>query len=195
MKRVGVLGGTFDPIHIGHLIIAEEVRTKFTLNKILFIPSAYPPHKEGQDVTPVHLRYRMTVLATQGNPSFEVSSIELDRPGKSYTVDTLKVLRSSLEKETDIYLIIGGDEALDIASWRRPDEIFDLCGVIVVNRPGYDVNVLGERWKARMTFTFVPQIDISSTRIREKVRRGESIKYLVPDSVESYIKEQGLYRP
>lgn len=198
-KRVGILGGTFDPIHVGHLMMAEAVRGEYRLDEILFIPAASPPHKEGQRITPAAHRYLMTVLATLSNPRFRVSDIEMKRPGPSYTIDTVYELRYQFP-QTAFYFIIGTDVIAEIATWDRVEELLTLCPFIAASRPGEEPDLvrlrreLGALGEARIHPVTTPELEISSTDIRQRVRRGASIRYIVPDAVEQYIYKEGLYR-
>jgi len=191
-QRLGVLGGTFNPITIAHLIIAEQVSEVRRLDKVLFIPARVPPHKAGSDVAPAADRYRMTILATRSNPRFEVSRIELDRPGKSFTKDTLRELLD-MYPGTDLFYIIGSDAVAELSTWREPELVLKLARFLVVERPGHDMSLLEERYKKSVDIVPVVGLDISSSDIRERVRQGRSIKYLVPAKVEEYIREKGLY--
>ncbi len=197
-KRVGILGGTFDPIHVGHLMMAEAVRNEYHLDKILFIPTGNPPHKHG-DVTSAEHRYMMTMLATCSNPFFEVSDIEMKREGLSYSVDTVRALQRE-HKDTDYFFIIGTDIVKTIATWERIDELLSICEFIAAQRPGSDASAetlraeLGEIGETRIHALATPELEISSTDIRSRVRRGYSIKYVVPPSVEQYIAKYHLYK-
>ncbi len=192
------MGGTFDPIHYGHLLAAEEARFRFALSQVLFVPCGIPPHKKPYEVTPAEHRYAMTVLATADNPYFRVSRIEIDRPGPSYSVDTVRLLREQFGGETELFFITGLDAVLEILTWRNPDDLIRLCQLIAVTRPGYDAHrlreVLPPHYLERVHLLVIPGMDISSTMIRERVRRGEPIRYLTPDAVCDYIAKHGLYR-
>ena len=198
-KRVGILGGTFDPIHVGHLMMAEAVRGEYHLDEILFIPAASPPHKQGQRITSAAHRYLMTVLATSSNPHFLVSDIEMKRPGPSYTIDTVYELRERFPK-TEFYFIIGTDVIAEIATWDRVEELLTLCQFIAASRPGQEPDLarlrreLGALGEVRIHPVTTPELEISSTDIRQRVQRGASIRYIVPDAVEQYIYKEGLYR-
>lgn len=198
-KRVGILGGTFDPIHVGHLMMAEAVRGEYRLDEILFIPAASPPHKQGQRITAAAHRYLMTVLATLSNPHFLVSDIEMNRSGPSYTIDTIYALREQFP-HTAFSFIIGTDVIAEIATWDRVEELLTLCPFIAASRPGEEPDLvrlrreLGALGEARIHPVTTPELEISSTDIRRRVRRGASIRYIVPDAVEQYIYKEGLYR-
>jgi nicotinate-nucleotide adenylyltransferase len=201
--RIGIMGGTFDPIHYGHLIAAEEAKDKFAMDKVLFIPSGDPPHKKNYKVTPAELRYAMTLLATVGNPKFDVSRIEINRKGYSYTIDTLREIRENCP-EADYYFITGADAILDILSWKDPKELLRLCKFIAATRPGYCLNQLDRvmaklgygSWREEKLISIleIPAVSISSTEIRLRVQNGQSIRYLVPDEVLQFIMKNKLYR-
>lgn len=200
-RRIGISGGTFDPVHYGHLVIAEEAREAFRLEKILFIPSGNPPHKAGRDVTPARHRYEMVRRAVRDNPYFEVSGIEINREGSSYTMDTLRELRGVYGENTDFYFIIGADIIPELTTWKYFEQVFGMCEFIAALRPGYnkdalikEVEYLENNYRARIHIFGSLLIGVSSTMVRERVRKGRTIKYLVPGSVEEYIREKGLYR-
>jgi nicotinate-nucleotide adenylyltransferase len=215
--RLGILGGTFNPIHYGHLAAAEEVRNRLKLDRILFIPSSLPPHKLEEDVPSAVQRMDMVRLATGDNPSFEPSDIEIKRGGRSYTIDTIEALRR-VYPDTELYFITGLDSFLEIQTWHEWDRILTLCGFVVLSRPGYRFADLAKIDFMRSTakeldgldrgdlrqamvrsgvFTVyletIPLYDISSTDIRGRVKAGDSIKYLLPDAVETYIIKNKLY--
>ncbi len=192
-----MLGGTFDPIHLGHLIVAEHVRTLLELEKVLLIPAGQPYLKEGNEVTEVHHRLAMVKLAVTANPYFEVSSMEINRSGPTYTIDTLEALHKEKPKPLDIFFIMGMDLLQEISLWRQPERILDLCTVVAVERPGFtesDLDSIAEGSARRVLRIEGPFIDISATGLREDVARGVSIKYRVPQEVEEYIQANGLYR-
>jgi len=202
-KRLGIFGGTFNPIHVGHLIIAEAAREQYALQKILFIPSAHPPHKEERHVISAHHRYQLVSLAIAGNPFFEVSDVEIKREGPSYSVETLKFLRQTQTEPTDYFFIIGADSIPELRTWKNVEELARLCTFLVVPRPDWDISHtckgdLGlPKWVVDELLTHVvcaPLIGISSTDVRDRVGRGLSIKYLVPPPVEEYILQNALYR-
>ncbi|EAX48087.1 nicotinate (nicotinamide) nucleotide adenylyltransferase [Thermosinus carboxydivorans Nor1] len=198
--RIGIMGGTFDPIHIGHLVTAEAVRIEFGLDKVLFIPAANPPHKQHAQVTPAIHRYIMTVMATYSNPSFFVSPIELERPGPSYTIDTVRALIDQYGEKSDFYFITGADAIADLPTWKDIDELLGLCHFVAATRPGCIsmidavIRRFGAKGRQRIHRLATPELEISSTDIRERVKLGRSIKYIVPESVEQYILKEGLYR-
>lgn len=200
-KRLGVMGGTFDPIHVGHLIAAECAREALALDEVLFVPAGDPPHKENSQVTPAEHRYTMTLLATVTNPRFAVSRIELDRRGKSFTVDTIEALKAQLPAETEVYFILGSDSMADVPKWHRPERLLSLCHFIVVGRPGWDrsaveasLGPLYEPHRERIHPIDIPEVAVSSSEIRARVRAGRSIRYLTPDLVVQYIEERSLYK-
>ncbi|MBP2649641.1 MAG: nadD [Firmicutes bacterium] len=198
-QKTGIMGGTFDPIHVGHLVTAEAVRIEYGLDKVLFIPAGNPPHKQDTGVTPAIHRYIMTVMATYSNPHFFVSPIEIDRAGPSYTIDTIRALNTQYGEQTDFYFITGADAVVDLPTWENIDEILNLCNFIAAARPGCDgdldkvINYFGEKGRRRIFRLATPELEISATDIRERVKQGRSIKYIVPESVESYIHKEGLY--
>ena len=193
-SRIGIFGGTFNPPHIGHLIVAEEVRENFALDRIVFIPSARPPHKTHSPVIdPIH-RFQMIQLATRENPYFEVSNIEIRRPGTSYTIDTVKSFRNTYGPDGEIFFIMGGDSIFEIDTWKDREEIFKHCTIIVTSRPGFHLSRVEDPLKAKILLSEVSSIGISSTGIRQRIQEGKSIRYLVPRDVETYIREQELYR-
>jgi len=193
------MGGSFDPIHYGHLLAAEEVRAVLHLEEVLFIPAAISPFKMGRASTDTEHRFRMVELAIATNPFFRASRIEIDRPPPSYTVDTLRLLRANHRPEDELYFIIGQDAVRDIPLWKEPEEIVRLAHLAVVTRPGTDfraeqiVSWLPQS-SPRIEIVPIPLLDISSTDIRARVASGRPIKYLTPEAVERYILEHGLYR-
>ena len=203
MARVGLMGGTFDPVHYGHLVTAEEARVQFDLERVLFVPNRFPPHKALDSVTDPEHRYRMTALATAGNPRFAVSRFEIDRPGPSYTIDTISALRRDHEAR-DLFYITGADAILQIVrgEWERSAELLTLCQFIAASRPGFPIEVNDLR-KYNVTGGLldnlhvmeIPALAISSTDIRGRVAAGRPIRYLLPDAVAAYIADHGLYRP
>lgn len=195
--RIGVLGGTFDPIHYGHLAIAEEARVVLGLERVLLVPAAQQPFKLGSTVTPPEQRLAMVRLACQNNPAFQASPIELDRPGPSYTATTLEKLRTGLAGE--LFFIIGGDAVRDMPRWRRAAELPALARIAIVQRPlvTLDLARLIEelpQLRGRYTLLDGPSIELSSTELRARVAAGRPIRYLVPDPVVAYIAEHRLYR-
>jgi len=200
-KRVGILGGTFDPIHIGHLIIAEQIREEFQLDKVIFIPSGNPPHKKLQTVTDAEHRYNMVCEALKGNPYFEVSRIEIDRKGYTYTIDTLNDLKEQNQENAHMYYIIGADVLYDLLTWKDYTKVFEVCEFIAALRPGKDrdgfrerIRYLEKNFSAKIHEADISLIEVSSTMVRERVKQNRSVKYLVPEAVEDYIKRNRLYR-
>ncbi len=191
-RRVGILGGTFDPLHLGHLLIAQEVQGRLTLDQVFFIPAALPPHKKKVKISPAWHRLQMVKLAVKNNPKFKVLDLELKRKGASYTVDTLSELNRRYPG-TQFFLILGEDNLEFIKSWKEPEEIFRLAKVIFVPRPGFKNNQSQSRLKTGKVLK-LPEIDISSTDIRNKVKKGISIRYLVPEKVLRYIQKHNLYK-
>lgn len=192
--RIGILGGTFNPIHYGHLLVAAEVREKFDLEKVIFVPSACPPHKNHPHIAPPQDRYQMTVLATQSNPFFSVSNLELERSGKSYSIETVKELLNIYGKDTELYFITGTDAILEIYTWKDREELLKLCQFVVVTRPGFDARKIERKILKQIHLIEIPGLDISSTDIRRRIKEKKSIKYLLPEKVEEYIDEHGLYQ-
>jgi nicotinate-nucleotide adenylyltransferase len=188
------MGGTFNPPHIAHLICAEEVFDQLGFDKVLFIPSARPPHKNCNEIADAKDRYIMTSLAIEDNPHFEVSKIELDRPGRSYTIVTVKELKQIYGNDTEISWIVGTDAIIDMPSWYHIDELITICNFIAINRPKYDPASADQKILKNVQFMKVTNIDISSSDIRKRIKNGMSIKYLVHPKVEEYIYQNGLYR-
>ena len=191
--RIGILGGTFDPIHLGHLIIAQEALAHCCLDRVLFVPSADPPHKNAAEMAPAEARARMVALALDGHPRFELCRIELERSGKSYTVETLRQLRGKLGTATEFFLIVGADNAPEMSTWCDPLAVLDLAHVTVMGRPGFLPDDIDKRIAARMRFLETPLIEISSTQIRFRIRTGMPIRYWVPETVARYIETRRLY--
>lgn len=189
--RLGVMGGTFDPIHHGHLVAASEVQAQFDLDEVVFVPTGRPWQKSGRVVAPAEHRYLMTVIATASNPRFTVSRVDIDRDGPTYTIDTLRDLRVQ-RPEAELFFITGADALAQILSWKDADELWDLAHFIGVTRPGYVLSESGLPGE-RVSLQEVPAMAISSTDCRERVRAGEPIWYLVPDGVVQYISKHDLY--
>jgi nicotinate-nucleotide adenylyltransferase len=194
--RLGIMGGTFDPIHYGHLFVAEESRVRFQLSSVMFIPNGLPPHKQGCEVTPPEDRYAMTEIATASNPYFECSRIELVRSGPSYTIDTLEWLERE-RPDADLVMITGIDAIAEILTWRRHQEVIQRTTFIAATRPGFDIQYLKDRlptdYLSRIATIGSTSLGISSTDIRARVQAGSPIRYLTPDGVAEYIKEHRLY--
>jgi len=206
MNSIALFGGTFNPIHCGHLTIAEEVRTRFKLDKVIFVPTFIPPHKNDTDLIDAHLRTIMVYLATVSNPSFEVSTFEVEKGGTSFTIDTVKYFRQNLGEQAKIYFILGADMLMEIASWKNIRELLSLCHFIAVPRPGFDVQKILKQYfltakdcefsselLEKVSVEELPMFDISSSDIRRRVREWKSIKYLVPETVEDFIHNQKIY--
>ena len=193
-KRIAVMGGTFNPIHYAHLISAEQVRSGLGYDKILFIPSARPPHKVADvDIIEPEHRYQMVLLAIEKNPHFEVSRIELERAGPSYTIETLKVLKKSYGETAELAWIIGADSLIEYKVWKDFNEVLERCIMIATTRPNYDLNRVPLEIRKRVTAFSITGVDISATVIRERVRKSLSIRYLVPEGVQAYIERHQLY--
>ena len=196
--NVGIMGGTFDPIHFGHLVAAEEARLRFGLDEVVFVPCGTPPIDKHYDVTPAEHRYAMALLATSANPHFSVSRVELERSGPSYTIDTVHHFKQQCAPDTSLFFITGADAVLDILSWRRNGELIEECQFIAATRPGYDLSLLeeqlGPRHAERIEVLEIPGIEVSSTAIRERIRSGRPARYLMPDPVWRYIDKLSLYR-
>jgi nicotinate-nucleotide adenylyltransferase len=191
-RRLGVMGGTFDPIHHGHLVAASEVQSWFSLDEVVFVPTGQPWQKEGRDVSPAEDRYLMTVIATASNPRFSVSRVDVDRPGPTYTIDTLRDLKDQRGEECELYFITGADALEQILTWRDIDELFELAHFVGCTRPGHELSSEGLP-EGKVSLVEVPALAISSTACRERVRSGEPIWYLVPDGIVQYITKRGLY--
>lgn len=197
--KIGVLGGTFDPIHRGHLAIAEESRARLELAEVYFVPASQTPMKEGSSILPAEHRVSMVRLAIADYPYFKLSTIEIDRPGISYTVDTIAQLREKLGAENELFFIIGWDSLAQLPRWREPERIIKMCRLVAVPRPGYSppdrksLEAAIPGLSQRLTVLDKPEIDISATEIRERAARGLSISHLVPEPVVEYIKKQKLY--
>ncbi|MGH2812402.1 MAG: nicotinate-nucleotide adenylyltransferase [Actinomycetota bacterium] len=193
--RLGIMGGTFDPIHIGHLVCAEEARWQFALDEVIWVPAGMPWQKEKTGVSPAEDRHMMVVLATENHPSFSVSRIEIDRRGSSYTLDTLKAFRSFYGDRAELFFITGADAVLQILSWKDPDEVLGAARFIAATRPDYDLAADDlSKFGEGVTVMEIPGLDVSSTAIRRRVSEGRPIRYLAPDPVADYIAERGLYR-
>lgn len=196
-SAIGLIGGTFDPIHYGHLMIASTALEEFQLSEVIFIPSAVPPHKRNQRITSSELRYEMTLIATLDNPKFTVSRVELERDGPSYTIDTIKFFQKTRPKD-QLYFITGADTILEVNSWRSQEELLKAVKFITSSRPGYSLARLASEFDPKSLKGIfcleVPEMGISSTDIRRRVQEKKSIKYFLPPAVETYIEKRGLYR-
>ena len=199
IQRLGVLGGTFDPIHHGHLVAAQEAQYQLGLDLVLFVPAGNPPHKPARPISAAAHRLRMVELAIAGRSDFALSRVDLDRPGPCYTVDTLALLREEWGSGPTFFFIEGADSLAEITTWYRPQRLIQLSELAVVRRPGVELDLdrletelpgLGQR----VHWVRMPQLEISSSELRVRVRDGRPISYLLPESVEAYVREQGLYQ-
>ncbi len=203
-KRIGVMGGTFDPIHLGHLAAAQEAFEQFAMDEVVFVPAASSPFKQEEESQDAEKRYLMTVIATASHPRFQVSRLELERPGPSYTIETMRELRRAYGPRSEFFFIGGTDTIMELGAWREPEALLELCTFIAVERPGYEADKIKKSLSAseRKRFTANPRIvsmkmpgmDLSSTDIRQRVREGRSIRYMVPWEVIGFIEKNGLYR-
>ncbi len=188
MKRIGVLGGTFDPIHIGHLIAASEAYAQLDLNQVLFIPAGFPWQKSDQGISAPEHRLEMVRLAISGDERFGLSEIEINRPGPSYAIETFEELRKA-EPETEFIWILGADAASKISTWHRWQDFVESVSIAVVNRLGRSADSISENFIS----ISIPDVDVSATLLRERYESGETTKYLVPDAVDAYIRANKLY--
>ena len=198
--RVGILGGTFDPIHLGHLIVAEEARLGRDLEQVIFVPAGQPRLKGEEPLATAEQRLRMVELAVSSNPHFRVVRDEVDRSGPTYTVETLRQLKQQLGNETTLCFILGLDALAQFPRWKDPEGIIDMCELVIASRPGFqNTGILDEQLAryptlgAKTSLLNIPRIDISSTDIRQRAARGGSLRYLVPDEVSGYARREGLY--
>lgn len=193
--RLGVMGGTFDPIHHGHLVAASEVQARFHLDEVVFVPTGEPWQKAGRKVSQPEDRYLMTTIATASNPRFSVSRVDIQRPGPTYTVDTLSDIREQRGEDWDLYFITGADALSQILTWRGADQLFDLAHFVGVSRPGVPLGAsdIGHLPVDKVSLLEIPALAISSTACRERVAAGLPIWYLVPDGIVQYIAKRGLY--
>ncbi len=190
MQRIGILGGTFNPLHIGHLAIAEVAQERMALDKVVFVPSCRPPHKRIVNLASEKDRWEMLRLSIKHNPKFEISDFEIKKGGKSYTIDTVRYFQQQYGADDKLFFIVGGDSAAQLHTWKEIDEILKIVSFVVVNRPGHDnctPNIAHHS-------VVMPGIDISSSYIRRLIAQGKSIKYLVPDEVFRYIRDNKLYK-
>jgi nicotinate-nucleotide adenylyltransferase len=199
VRRLGILGGTFDPIHHGHLLAAEEAYHQLALDRVLFVPAGIPPHKPARPISAAGHRVRMVELAIAGKPHFSLSRVDVDRPGPSYTVDTLELLRARWGSGPRFFFIEGNDSLSDIACWYQPQRLIELCELAVVARPGSQIDLpeLERRLPGitgRIHWVKIPLLEISSSDLRTRVRAGRSISYLAPREVEAYVRQHRLYR-
>jgi nicotinate-nucleotide adenylyltransferase len=192
-KRLGIMGGTFDPIHHGHLVAASEVGHYFGLDEVIFVPTGQPWQKHDRTVSPGEDRYLMTVIATASNPRFSVSRVDIDRPGETYTIDTLRDLRVQRGPDAEFFFITGADALARMISWRDAAELFTLAHFVGCTRPGHQLSI-SDLPDGQVSLVEIPALAISSTECRQRVRDGQPIWYLVPDGVVQYISKRGLYR-
>jgi nicotinate-nucleotide adenylyltransferase len=192
-RKYGVMGGTFDPIHLGHLAAANEAGHAFSLDEVVFVPTGQPWQKGDRRLAPAEDRYAMTVIATASNPRFSVSRIEIDRPGETFTIDTARELRSQFGADAEIFLIVGADTLSRLRTWRDPEELLSLVRFIGLSRRGHQLaeNSLGADQFALLE---MPALEVSSTVVRARIKTGMPVSYLVPDGVVQYIAKRGLYR-
>ena len=198
MAGVGVLGGTFDPPHLGHLVIARQALTKLGLTRVLFAPTRQPPHKPADGITPIEDRLAMVRLAIAAQPDFSLSQVDVDRAGPTYTVDTMHLLRQQFP-DAELYFIMGMDSLSTILTWRSPDRLIQACRLVVFNRPGYSVDLAALEaqlpgLRERTVMLPAPALDIAASDIQRRVRAGQSIAHLVPEAVAAYIAEHKLYQ-
>ncbi len=188
--RIGILGGTFNPIHIGHLILAEEALWKLKLDKVIFVPAYLPPHKSEEEILEAEHRCRMVLLAVEGNPKFEVSRIEVDSKQKSYSIDTLKAFLKQYGHKAEFFFITGSDSLKELVSWKQIDEIYKLSRFIVAKRPGFPIGEIPNEIQA----VVITEMEVSASEIRRRLKEHKSIRYLVPDKVREYIEKNKLYQ-
>jgi nicotinate-nucleotide adenylyltransferase len=191
VSLTGIFGGTFDPVHVGHLVVAEQVAEAHDLARVLFVPAGSPPHKQGQTHAPARDRLAMVERAIAGNPRFAASPVELESGGPSFTIDTVRRLRA--DGAGDLALILGADNLIELESWREPAALLAEVELLVVERPGFDLGRVPPEVRARARFVRAPLLEVSSRDIRARVQAGLSIRYLVPEPVRTYIAERGLY--
>ena len=192
--RIGIIGGSFNPIHYGHLVSASEVCNKFKLDKVIFVPSSINPLKSTSNLAEAHHRLNMIKLAIADNPRFENSDIEIKRGGTSYTIDTIKAFVKEYGKDVNIYFIIGIDAFLEINSWASPDKLLKTCKFIVTSRPGYDIREIKSVFKKHTETMEITCLRISSSDIRKRIKSGAPIRYLLPEKVEDYVRKHKLYK-
>ncbi len=201
VEKIGIMGGTFDPIHFGHLLVAEEARQKFNLDQIVFVPVGIPPHKSNKNITSAYHRYMMTFLAANDHPDFFVSNFEVDRDQPAYTIETLRYFRDLYDKNTELYFITGTDTILDLLTWKDYQKLPDLCDFICATRPNFSTEELETKVYSKFPelrqyvhYLNIPLMEISSTEIRNKRKDNESIKFMVPKEVENYIVKENLFK-
>lgn len=197
-QRIGILGGTFDPVHYGHLAIAEEVRIRLPLDVVLFMPARVQPLRQQEPISSPEHRGAMLERAILGNPSFQISRIEFERPGPSYTVETMPILRRRFPRDSEFFFLLGTDAFIELPSWKDPEQLLHYCRFVVLSRPGTEVDpriVFMKIPPARDRTIFLegPQLEISGTDLRRRIREGLPIRYQLPDAVEEYIRSHRLY--
>lgn len=197
-SRVGVLGGSFDPIHIGHLILAEEARDQLNLDFVYFVPAGNPPHKQGRRLAPVEVRVRMAELAIAGNKAFRVSRVDADRPGPHYTIDMVQIIQDQLPPGCELFFLMGFDSLAELPAWHEPARLIAACHLVALTR--HDIDVDWAKLEAalpgirgRVTILDMPELEIASHQLQERIREGRSIRYLVPEPVRQYIAREGIY--
>jgi nicotinate-nucleotide adenylyltransferase len=191
-RRIGIMGGTFDPVHLGHLVTAEQARADLKLDEVIFVPAGAPWQKQ-RDVAPAEHRYLMTVLATAANPRFSVSRLEIDRPGPTYTVQTLRAIRDAVPHDL-LFFVTGADAILNILTWQAAEECLTLADFVAATRPGYDLQALeAHGLRDRVVVLDVPALAISSSDVRERLSAGRPVRYLIPREVEEYARKHALY--
>jgi nicotinate-nucleotide adenylyltransferase len=198
VQRIGVIGGTFDPIHYGHLAAAEEARVRVNLERVLFVVALMPPHKLDEEVTPVQHRLAMVRLGIASNPHFEISTVDMDRPGPSYTVDTVSILQEQWGDDIELFFIMGLDSLAEMPTWHQPERLVQLCRLVAVTRPGVEVDLPALETaipglSSRLEIIDMPEVEISSSDLQRRLKEGLPIKYQVPEEVERYIREHRLY--
>ena len=191
-RRIGVMGGTFDPVHHGHLVAASEVAHIFALDEVIFVPTGQPYQKDYRQVSAAEDRYLMTVIATASNPRFSVSRVDIDRPGATYTIDTLRELRAAAGPQDELFFITGADALARMLTWHDVDELFTLAHFVGCTRPGHQLSEAGLP-DGKVSLVEIPALAISSTECRDRVEAGEPVWYLVPDGVVQYIAKRALY--
>jgi nicotinate-nucleotide adenylyltransferase len=197
-SRVGVLGGTFDPIHIGHLILAEEARDQLKLDRVYFVPAGNPPHKQGRHLAPVEARVQMTELAVAGNDAFRVSRVDADRAGPHYTIDMMQIIQGQLPPGCELFFLMGFDSLTELPTWHEPARLIATCHLVALTR--HDIEVDWAKLEAalpgirqRVTILDMPELEIASHQLQERVREGRTIRYLVPEPVRQYIARERIY--
>jgi nicotinate-nucleotide adenylyltransferase len=190
MKRIGILGGTFNPIHVGHLTVAQMVHEQLNLDKVIFVPSNLPPHKTWKYVAPTKDRLHMIRLAIKGNPHFEVSDFEIKKEGKSYSIETVTHFRDHFPRGTKFYFIIGSDLLPTLHTWKRIDEVRKMVSFVAVNRAGFKET----KSKVKVKLITIPGLQTSSSYVRQRITLGKTVRYLVPDNILNYIERKKLYR-